>query len=57
VIRYRDLGCPICRRFAAIDRAELSVEERNAAIDAVFDGADRAYRARTAKPLRRRRWR
>jgi hypothetical protein len=55
--RHHPAVCSFCMRCEAIDAADLSVEQRNAAIDALFDRADAAERARRAKPLRRRRWR
>lgn len=40
--------CGFCRKSEAIDRQDLTVEERNAAIDALFDLADRVHRQRRA---------
>lgn len=48
-------GCSFCAKVEAIHQANLPVEQRNAAIDDLFDLAERAAHARRTK--HRRRWR
>jgi hypothetical protein len=47
--------CAFCIRLDAIYRQDLPVDQQNAAIDALFDLADRARRARRVSGRRRKR--